>query len=429
MIAAGHAAESGAQVALLEKTDRPGNKILISGKSRCNLTNIADINHFIALYGSNGRFLFSAFSQYFRDDILAFLKRYGVETSTERDGRIFPSSDDARDVVNVFRCYLDDNNVQTHYCVNVKKIVTDKGFVIGVQSDSKTYPARSAILATGGASYPTTGSSGDGYRIAGDLGHTIIPIRPSLVPLSVVEKELARSMQGVSLRNVRLTAFKCAADAIDLSSIPTRDSGRGIPGRHSPALVIESRRGDMIITHFGLSGPVVLQMSLAIVDALKQSPVAASIDLYPELSVDKLREHLQLCFEYHGKKSVPSMLKILLPQKLIQPFIEITEIDPDKRCHQISSAERERLLNSLKSLRFTIKDALRLAEAMVTAGGVSLKEIDPRTMGSRLVNGLYFCGEVMDIDAETGGYNLQAAFSTGYVAGEHAAKFVTRLSH
>ena len=322
MMAAGRAAESGARVVLMEKTSHTGNKILISGKSRCNLTNVRDIDNFIAMYGSNGRFLFSAFSHYFRDDLVAFLNRYGVETRTESDGRIFPASDDARDIVKAFQHYLAEQHVRIHPCVNITGIVLDKGCVAGVQSESKTYSAGAAILATGGASYPNTGSSGDGYRIASAVGHTIVRLRPSLVPLVVVEKGRARSMQGVSLRNVRLTAYKSEADDIELSRIPTRDSGRGIIGRQSRLPVIESRTGDMMITHFGLSGPITLQMSLAIVDALEQGPVSVSIDLYPELSVQELRRQLQQYFSRHSNKSYHNILKILLPQKLIMPFMD-----------------------------------------------------------------------------------------------------------
>lgn len=427
MMAAGRAAELGAHVLLLEKTRRPGKKILISGKMRCNLTNTKELDNFIAMYGSNGRFLFNAFSQYFRDNLLAFLKRYGVETKTESDGRIFPASDDARDIVSVFQRYLIDNRVQIQTCARVTNILVDKGYVAGVQSESKTYLAGAVILATGGASYPDTGSTGDGYRIATAVGHTITRLRPALVPLVVFEIERARSMQGVSLCHVRLTAYQCVADDIELSMIPTRDSGKGITDRPPRLPVIESRTGDMLITHFGLGGPITLQMSLAIVNALEHGPASVSIDLYPELSNNELREQLKRDFNCYSKRSYRNILKELLPQKLIEPFVTMTSVPPDKRCHQITSEERERLLRLLKSLRFNIKAPLSLASAMVTAGGVSLKEIDPHTMASRLVTGLYFCGEVMDIDADTGGYNLQAAFSTGYVAGEHAAIFVTGL--
>jgi hypothetical protein len=424
MMAAGRAAELGADVLLLEKTEHPGQKILISGKARCNLTNIKDQDDFIAMYGQNGHFLYSTFSRYFRDDLLALLGRYGVETKTERGGRIFPASDDARDVVRALERYLAGNGVRTQTCARVTDILVDTGCIAGVQCELKTYPATAVILATGGSSYPVTGSTGDGYRMAAAIGHTITRLRPALVPLVVFETERAGSMQGVSLRNVRLTAYRCAADEIKPLMTPGRDSGRGIIGKCPRPPVIESRMGEMMMTHFGIGGPITLQMSLAIVDALEHGPVSVSIDLKPALSVYELRQRLQRDFDRYSKRSYRHILKGLLPQKLVGPFIEMTDIPSDKRGHQITAEERERLLYLLKSLRFNIKAPLPLAAAMVTAGGVSLKEIDPRTMASRLVKGLYFCGEVMDIDAETGGYNLQAAFSTGYVAGESAARFV-----
>jgi predicted flavoprotein YhiN len=424
MMAAGRAAELGANVLLLEKTKRLGKKILISGKMRCNLTNTKELDNFIAMYGSNGRFLYSAFKHYFRDDLLAFLRRYGVETKTERGGRIFPVSDDARDVVKAFAHYLADNGVRIQTRVRVTDILMDRGHIVGVQTESKTYPAAAVILATGGASFPGTGSTGDGYRLAAVVGHTTTKLRPALVPLVVHEVQRTKSMQGVSLRNVRLTAYQCAADEINPPMIPTKDVGRGIMGKRPRPPIIESRMGEMMMTHFGIGGPITLQMSLAIVDALEHGPVSVSIDLKPALSDKELRQRLQRDFDRYSKRSYRNILKGLLPQKLVDPFVEMTGIPPDKRCHQIIAEEKERLLSLLKSLRFNIKAPLPIAAAMVTAGGVSLKEIDPRTMASRLVEGLYFCGEVIDIDAETGGYNLQAAFSTGYVAGESAANFV-----
>jgi len=428
MMAAGRAAESGANVLLLEKAERPGKKILISGKTRCNLTNAKELDNFIAMYGSNGRFLYSVFKHYFRDDLLALLRRYGVETKIERGGRIFPASDDARDVVKAFEHCLADNGVQMQTRVQVTDILVDRGRVVGVQTQSKMYPAAAVILATGVASFPGTGSTGDGYRLAAAVGHTIAKLRPALVPLVVREVQRAKSMQGVSLRNVRLTACQCAADDISLSMIPTRDVGRGIMGKRPRLPIIESRMGEMMITHFGIGGPITLQISLAIVDALEHGPVSVSIDLKPALSDKELRQRLQRDFDRYSKRSYRNILKGLLPQKLVEPFVEMTDIPPDKRGHRIVAEERERLLSLLKSLRFNIKAPLPLAAAMVTAGGVSLKQVDPRTMASRLAAGLYFCGEVMDIDAETGGYNLQAAFSTGYVAGENAATFVISVS-
>lgn len=303
-------------------------------------------------------------------------------------------------------------------------IQVDGGRVTGVQTEQGAYPAAAVILASGGASYPSTGSTGDGYRMAEAMGHTIVRLRPSLVPLAVREVQLARSMQGVSLRNVRLTAYPCRADKIDPSLTPTSDVGRGTGHERPPRPIIESRRGEMMMTHFGISGPITLQMSLAIVDALEKGPVSVSIDVQPDLSDKQLHQRLQQDFELHSKRSYRRILSELLPRKMVEPFVEMVGIPPDKPVNQISAKERERLVSLLKSLHFNIKRPLPLASAMVTAGGVSLKEIDPRTMASRLVSGLYFCGEVLDLDADTGGYNLQAAFSTGYVAGEEAATFV-----
>ncbi len=428
LMAAGRAAELGANVTLLEKTDSLGKKILISGQTRCNLTNQKDLDDFILMYGSNGRFLHRAFNKFFRDDLLAFLRSYGVETKAERGGRIFPVSDDARDVVTAFKSYLADYKVQIQNNTRVTGILVDKGHVIGIRTEKDEYPATSVVLATGGASFPGTGSTGDGYRLATALGHTITKLRPALVPLVVQEQEQARSMQGVSLRNVRLTAFQCTADKIDPEMEPTSDSGRGITGKRSRSPIIESRLGEMMMTHFGIGGPITLRMSLSIVDALEHGPVSVAIDLKPGLDTAQLRQRLQRDFDQFGKRHYRHLLKELLPNKLIEPFIQMSGISPDTPGHQLGAEGRERLLNLLKSLRFNIKGPLPLTAAMVTAGGVSLKEIDPHTMASRLVDGLYFCGEIMDIDADTGGYNLQAAFSTGYLAGEQAAKFTTGTS-
>jgi predicted flavoprotein YhiN len=421
MMAASRAAELAASVLLLEKTKHPGNKILVSGKTRCNLTNAKELDDFIGMYCPNGRFLYSAFHRFFRDDLLAFLRRYGVETKTERGGRVFPASDDARDVVKAFERYMADHGVQLRTETRVTGIQVDKGRAVGVQMEKGTLSAAAVVLATGGASYPETGSTGDGYRLAAALGHSITKLRPALVPLVVHEVERAESMQGVSLRNVRLTAYQCPADEINPYLTPTRDWGRGISGKQPPWPTIESRRGETMITHFGIGGPITLLMSLAIVDALENGPVSVSIDLKPALDEKQLRQRLQRDFDRYAKRSYRNILKGLLPQKMVDPFVEMTAIPPDKPGHQISAAERERLLNLLKSLRFNIKSPLSMASAMVTAGGVSLKEIDPRTMASRLIEGLYFCGEVIDLDGDTGGYNLQAAFSTGYIAGEQAA--------
>jgi predicted flavoprotein YhiN len=421
MMAAGRAAEMGAEVLLLEKTDGPGKKILVSGKSRCNLTNARDIEDCISMYGPNGRFLHGAFHRFFRDDLLAFLKQYGVETKIERGGRVFPVSDDAADVVKAFRRYLKDYGVKVRTGVPVTGIAVRDRRVEGVRTGKGILPARAVILATGGATWPATGSTGDGFRMAAALGHTVTKLRPALVPLVVTEVERAKAMQGVSLKNVRLTAFRGPAEGIDPSLTPAKDVGRGLLQRRRRGPVIESRMGEMLFTHFGIGGPVTLLMSLSVVDALAEGPVGVAIDLKPALTTEELRARLQRDFDGFGKRGFRNLLSGLLPQKMIEPFIEMTGIPADRPGNQISAAQREKLLGLLKALRFNIRGPLPMTAAIVTAGGVALGEIDPRTMASRLVPGLFFCGEVMDIDADTGGYNLQAAFSSGFVAGEAAA--------
>ncbi len=414
MLAAGHAAESGAEVVLLEKMPAPGKKILVSGKTRCNLTNACDLEDFILAFGPNGRFLYSAFNRFFREDLLALMKRYGVETKTERGGRIFPASDKSEDVVRALESYLSDNRVKMVKHSQVTAITAADGQVTGVKTAEKEYEAGAVILATGGSSWPATGSTGDGYRMAKALGHTIVKLRPALVPLVVEEVDLAKSMQGVSLKNVRLTSYRCRAEEIETPK--------------SWKKVIDTRFGEMMLTHFGLGGPITLLMSLDIVDALDEGPVSVAIDLKQAIKMDELQHRLQRDFDAYSKRSFQNILKELLPQKMIAPILQLSGIPAEKKGHQINSKERDYLAALLKSLRFNIKGPLPLSSAMVTAGGVSLKEIDPRTMASKLVRGLYFCGEVMDIDADTGGYNLQAAFSTGYVAGESAASFINRDS-
>jgi len=422
LMAAGKAAQSGARVLLLEKTDSPGKKILVSGKTRCNITNAAERDAFIAMYGQNGRFLHSAFSRFFRPELLAFFEQYGLDTKVERGGRIFPVSDDARDVVRVFQKYMVENKVRMIFNARVNAVVPDQKSRFVVQAANGRYSAPCVILATGGASWPGTGSEGDGYPISAALGHTIVKPRPALVPLMVHEIKLAKSMQGVSLRNVRATAFQSDAAKVDSALTPGWNYGRGekkIP--HPP--IIESRFGEMLFTHFGLGGPIILLMSLAVVEALDAGPVSILIDLKPALTKEQLRKRLQMDLNNFGKRKIASILKEYLPAKMIAPFVVLSGLDEAKQAHQVGAGEREKLIDLLKALRFNIRAPLPLDKAIVTAGGVALSEIDPRTMASKKRPGLYFCGEVMDIDADTGGYNLQAAFSTGYIAGESAAAF------
>lgn len=423
LMAAGRAAELGAKVLLLEKTDGLGKKILVSGKTRCNLTNSAELNHFISMYGKNGRFLFSTFHHFFRPELLSFFNHHGLATKVERGGRIFPVSDDAHDVVRILKKYLSENNVTLILNTKVTGITMKNHSVCSVTTQSKDYRCKAVILAPGGATWPSTGSTGDGYKISATLGHSVVKLKPALVPLIVKEQSLAQSMQGVSLRNIRVTAFHGEAASIDSKLTPDYVYGRGEKKKPRPP-VIESRFGEMLFTHFGLGGPIILLISLAVVEALEKGPVSILIDLKPAVTGEQLRKRLQNDLEKHSRKKINGMMKEYLPAKMIEPFIKLTGIDKEKYAHQITAAEREKIVEHFKALRFNIRSSLPLEKAIVTAGGVSLDEIDQRTMASKRIEGLYFCGEVMDIDADTGGYNLQAAFSTGYLAGEKAAEYI-----
>jgi hypothetical protein len=427
LMAAGRAAECGARVLLLEKMPGPGQKILVSGKTRCNLSNTAGLEDFLAEFGPNGRFLYGAFSRFFRDDLLDFFRLMGVETQVERGGRIFPASGDARDVVAALRRYLVSQSVRLITGTSTTAIETHQGQVSGVRAGEAFFPAAAIILATGGASWPATGSTGDGYRMARDLGHSVMALRPALVPLVVEEKALAASMQGVSLRNVRLTAWRGNTTEVDNLEPPRHDYGRGTGRERPPRPVIESRLGEMMMTHFGLGGPITLQMSLAVVDALKEGPACATIDFKPGLNRTRLHARLLRDFAEHGRQGIRRLLGGLLPSKLVEPFLSLSGIPPERPGSMVTAAERDRLVKLLKGLPFNIRGSLPLASAMVTAGGVSLKEVDPRTLASKKAGGLYLCGEVLDLDANTGGFNLQAAFSTGRVAGEEAAAWVQRF--
>jgi hypothetical protein len=422
MMAAGRSAESGASVLLLEKTGRPGQKILVSGNGRCNLSNTCDLETFISQYGTNGNFLRPAFNRFFRDELLMFLKRYGVTTVVKYGNKIYPASQNAREIVRVFLSYLEDNHVTVKYNTRVNHIFVQDGKVVGVQTITDIYPCSAVILATGGSSHPQTGSNGDGYRILKELGHTVMKIRPGLVPLVVTEIAIAAGMTGSSLHNVRVTAFQHPADKIDPTTVPAYNTGRGLSGAKPEFPIIESRIGDAMITYFGLSGPVILEMSLAIIDALEHSPVSVSIDLKPEISSEELVSRLQREFRQKPEQTFETSMASFLPCKMLAGFIALTGIPPAKPGDRITVAEIAIIAGLMKSLCFNINKPFSMSTAMVTAGGLALDEIDPVTMSSKKVGGLYICGEVLDIAAGTGGYNLQAAFSTGWVSGDAAAK-------
>ena len=399
MMAAGQAAEAGARVILMEKKEKPGRKLRITGKGRCNLTNIAALPEFITHFGRNGRFLRQAFNRFFSEDLVSFLGQLGVDIMTERGGRVFPVNEDAKAVAEALEKWVRGTGVTIMRKATVEKLLTSDKEVIGVRVSGHDYHARAVIIATGGLSYPATGSTGDGYRLSEAVGHTIIPVHPSLVPLETAG-DVAPRLQGVSLRNIKVKVF--------------------IDGKKQ-----NEAFGEMLFTHFGLSGPIILTLSRGIVEALAlNQKVTVSIDLKPALEESKLDARLLRDLTEHGKQQFHTLLKGLLPAKLIPVCCDLTGIPSDKEGHQISSVERRRLRVWLKDFRFEISGHRSYDEAIVTAGGVDTKEIDPRTMASRLVHGLYFAGEVLDIDGDTGGYNLQAAFSTGWLAGRSAAEVV-----
>jgi len=420
MMAAGRAAESGAEVLLLEKMERTGKKVLISGNTRCNLTNARGFEDFISMYGKSGKFLYPALRRFSRNDLLNFFAQQGLKTLAEPDGRIFPASGRSSDVVTVLLQYLSQNGVRIAIESPVREIEAAGGHVTTVCTARISYRADAAILAAGGASYPQTGSTGDGYKIAAALGHSIVKLRPALVPL-VTEGAKARDVQGISLKDVRITSFACRSEDIDPSLIPNKDCGRGIAGRKVRLPLIESRTGDIIFTHYGLSGPAVLLMSLAVVDALEQGFAALTIDLIPQKDHKHVEQELLETLSRYGRRSMQNIIEDFVPQKIAAAVLVEAGISGQTRANQVTIQQRENISRSLKDFRLDIKGPRPLAEAMVTAGGICLDEVDPRTMQSKLIKGLYFCGEVLDIDADTGGFNLQAAFSTGYLAGDSAA--------
>jgi len=395
MMAAGRAAECGADVLLLEKTPRLGNKLRLTGKGRCNITNETELDDFVAHFGKTGHFLYGAFSRFFVSDLVAFFNQRGVPTTVERGGRVFPLSNDARQVAAALEGYLTVNGVEIRLKCPVERLHVEGGQIRGVWARGRFIPGGSVILATGGASYPRTGSSGDGYRLAAEVGHRIVPIRPALVPL-VIKERWVSALQGLSLRNVRATLF-CEDEPIG------------------------QEFGEMLFTHFGVSGPIILTLSKRAVDALTHGLVTLSINLKPAVSSAELDERLQRELIEHGRRQFRNVLAELLPARMVDVCMALLDIPANKPAHQITAAERRRLLALLHDLRMTVIGSRPIEEAIITAGGVDTAEIDPRSMESRLVKGLFFCGEVIDIDADTGGYNLQAAFSTGYLAGESAA--------
>ena len=393
------AAETGAKVSLLEKMPSPGRKILVTGKGRCNFTNRCELADFPKYFPNNGLFLYSALRAFDNQDLIDFFASRGVQSKVERGGRLFPVSDKAADIVAALVKAAAGAGVQILTGRTVQSVKTYNDRVTGVVYGTELVSADAVVLATGGLSYPGTGSTGDGYRMAKEMGHTVTPLAPALVPLETVENWV-RELQGLSLKNVEATV---------------RINERKV----------DSEFGEMMFTHFGLSGPIILSLSQAVSKALKQSPrpeIVVDINLKPALTAETLDKRLQRDFAAFVRKQFKNSLGDLLPAKMIPVIIQQSGILPEKPVHQITREERLRLVTLFQNLRCTIRGTRPVAEAVVTAGGVEVKEIQPKTMESKLVRGLFFAGEIMDVDGYTGGFNLQAAFSTGFVAGRSAAK-------
>jgi predicted Rossmann fold flavoprotein len=397
MMAAIRASELGQQVTLVEKNPILGKKLLLSGKGRCNLTNTCDLDSFLARFSGNGAFLRDAFKKFFHRELMDFFQKRGVGLRVERQERVFPQSGKSSSITAVLKKELLKNKVQILYNTQLRDIILRDKRVAGlILSGNRTLPAEALILATGGVSYGFTGSTGDGINLAHRLRHSIVPLRPGLVPL-VVRQGYPKKLAGLTLKNIRLRFTDGSREII-------------------------SEIGEMLFTATGISGPLVLTASSRLADWLAEGrPVRAEIDLKPALSAEQLHARMLREFKHNPRQSLRKIIKNLLPQSLGDVILEIAGIPPDKQASQVTQEERKNMVSLLKALRLDILRTLPIEEAMVTRGGVSLQDINPRTMESRLVRGLYFAGEMIDVDADTGGFNLQAAFSTGYLAGESAA--------
>ena len=413
------AKKTGAEVVIIEKMNSLGKKLLITGKGRCNITSSIDISEFINNVPGNGRFLYSAFQNFSNEDIIKFMESHNVKVKEERGNRIFPVSDCSKDVLDAFYDELRKVGVKVITNSRATNILVENETVKAVEFEQNNkiqkIDADKVILATGGKSYPTTGSNGDGYELAKKIGHTITEIKPSLIPVVAnnnqgVEsfdlgkykssQELCKEMQGLSLRNVKIGFFDEVKNK-----------------------VIYDDFGELLFTHFGVSGPTVLSGSAHIIryknidELLKQGKITLVIDLKPALDKEKLDDRILRDFDKEKNRCFKNSLDDLLPQKMITPIIELSGINPDKKVNEISKVERHKLVDLLKSFKVTISGFRPVEEAIVTAGGVNIKEINPKTMESKLVKGLFFAGEIIDVDAYTGGFNLQIAYSTGYTAG------------
>ena len=398
MMAAGQASLQGCSTLLIEKMGSPGRKLLLTGKGRCNLSNTAPIKETLNHFNKEGRFLKNAFYRFYNTELVEFFESLNVPTVVQRGGRIFPLTESSKDVLASLLNWTTKSGVELMTDTSVTELIVDAGKIQGIKTSRGVYLAPKIILAAGGKSYPGTGSTGDGYALARLAGHVIHPLRPALVPL-ITAGRTAPQLQGLSLKNISL--------------------GVWVNNKK-----IDQLFGELLFTHFGLSGPVVLSLSRQIVIELEQNnPVEVSIDLKPALDFPTLDSRLLRDIQKLGKKQFSSLLEGLLPKKLISVCLDQVGIPRDMKISQISSAERNQLLSWLKvDFKFTVTGHKGFDQAIITAGGVDTSEIDTRTMESKITSGLYFAGEIINIDADTGGYNLQAAFSTGWAAGKAAGE-------
>ena len=397
MIAAIRAAQLGARVVVLEKKQTAGLKLLMTGKERCNITHDEpDARTLAQAYGANGKFLLSALFAFGVNETLDFFHQHGLTTKVERGGRIFPQSEKAQDVQALLLRLMKKRGVELRLKAQIKKIELNGSRIARIQLQDGEAQTEKIILATGGLSYPKTGATGDGYAWAKKLGHTIIEPIPALTPILVKEPYI-KDLQGISLKNVSIALFQNGAKQ-------------------------DERFGEALFMDNGLSGPIVLDLSKKAGELLKTGKVTLHIDFKPALDMEKLDNRLIRDFEKFNTKKIQNAMQALVPKRLIPIILEQAEIDPDKWCNSISKKERKRLRLVLKGLRFQVNELVGFKKAVVTAGGVSLKEIDPKSMRSKIIDNLYFAGEILDLDGPTGGYNLQAAWSTGWLAGESAAQ-------
>lgn len=398
MMAAIRAAQKTSGVLLIEKNASLGRKLGLTGKGRCNLTNACPLDEFMANFGKNGLFLRDAFKRFFVRELIYFFEKNGLKLKTERQERVFPQTDSSKSVVDVFKKVLHEERVEVVLSAAVKSVLTEGGRVQGVCLDSgEKIFADSVVLATGGLSYPQTGSTGDGFKMAERMGHRIESFSPGLVPLETRE-DFVPQLQGLTLKNISIS-FLCGKKTV------------------------RSSVGELLFTHFGISGPLVLDASAFIAGQLnRQEAVKISIDLKPGMTPDEIDAKLRRDLQQSGSAMIKNYLEDMLPKRLVPFFLVLASVDGPKKCHQIAALERRRIAETFKNFSLTVVRTRPLTEAMVTHGGVSLQEVNPKTMGSKIISGLYFCGEVLDLAASTGGFNLQAAFSTGYIAGESAAQ-------